>query len=71
MNDNYLVLTGQEEYRNPHTGETEVDTNAFRYRWVNAIGNYYYTDREDLDPNTFLHGGGNYARSPVRQRRNE
>jgi len=70
MNDNYLVLTGQEEYRNPHTGEIEVDTDAFRYRWTNAVGDRFYSDREDLDPNVFLHGG-NYQRTPVRIHRNE
>lgn len=70
MNDNYLVLTGQEEYRNPHTGEIEVDSDAFRHRWTNAVGDRFYSDREDLDPNAFLHGG-NCQRTPVRVRRNE
>jgi hypothetical protein len=70
MNDNYLVLTGQEEYVNPHTKEIETDTDAFKYRWTNASGDVYYTDRESEDPNIFLHKT-DYLRTPVRKRRNE
>ena len=70
MNDNFLVLTGQEEYVNPHTGETEVDTDAYRYRWKTDGGDVYYTNQEDVDPNTFLQRT-DYQRSPVRKRRNE
>jgi hypothetical protein len=70
MNDNYLVLTGQEEYVNPHTHEVETDTDAYRYRWTNANGDVYYTDLESEDPNTFLHKT-DYLRTPVRKRRNE
>jgi hypothetical protein len=70
MNDNFLVLTGQEEYVNTHTGEVEVDTNAFRYRWTTSGGDRYYTNREEVDPNTFLQRT-DYERTPVRKRRNE
>jgi hypothetical protein len=70
MNDNFLVLTGQEEFVNPHTGETEVDTDAYRYRWKTDGGDVYYTNQEDVDPNTFLQRT-DYQRSPVRKRRNE
>ncbi len=70
MNDNFLVLTGQEEFVNPHTGETEVDTDAFRYRWKTDGGDVYYTNQEDIDPNTFLQRT-DYQRSPVRKRKNE
>jgi hypothetical protein len=69
MNDNFLVLTGQEEYVNPHTREVEVDTDAFKYRWVNAGGERYYTNREE-DPNVFMQRT-DYKRTPVRKRRNE
>lgn len=69
MNDNFLVLTGQEEYVNLHTGKVEVDTDAYRYRWKSAGGDVYYTNQEDENPNTFLHGGG-YERIRVRKRRN-
>ncbi len=70
MNDNFLVLTGQEEYVNPHTKKIEVDTDAFRYRWTTPGGDVYYTNREDEDPNHFLQRP-DYSRTPVRKRRNE
>ena len=70
MNDNFLVLTEQEEFVNPHTGEVELDTDAYRYRWTTPDGDIYYTDREDEDPNTFLQRT-DYKRTPVRKRRNE
>ena len=70
MNDNYLVLTGQEEYVNPHTNQVERDTDAYRYRWTTPGGDVYYTNNESEDPNIFLHGGG-YERTPIRKRRNE
>jgi len=69
MNDNFLVLTGQEEYVNPHTGETEVDTDYYRYRWKTDGGDVYYTNNEDVDPNTFMRRT-DYQRTKVRQRRN-
>jgi hypothetical protein len=71
MNDNFLVLTEQEEFVNPHTGEIEVDTDAFKYRWKTPGGkNIYYTNREEEDPNIFLKRT-DYKRPPVRKRRNE
>ena len=70
MNDNFLVLTGQEEYVNPHTGQVEMDTDAYRYRWKTPGGDIYYTNQEDENPNTFLQRG-DYERTQVRKRRNE
>jgi hypothetical protein len=70
MNDNFLVLTGQEEFINPHTGQVEVDTDAYRYRWKTPGGDVYYTNQEDENPNTFLHESG-YERTQIRKRRNE
>lgn len=70
MNDNFLVLTGQEEFVNPHTGKVETDTDAFRYRWETGGGDVYYTNREDENPNHFLHQT-DYKRTQVRKRRNE
>jgi hypothetical protein len=70
MNDNFLVLTGQEEYVNPHTGEIEIDTDAFRYRWMTVGGDVYFTNGEDDDPNIFM-PGSEYERSLTRRRRNE
>lgn len=70
MNDNFLVLTEQEEFVNPHNGEVEVDTDAFMYRWSTPGGDRYYTDREDENPNTFMQRT-DYKKTPVRKRRNE
>lgn len=70
MNDNYLVLTGQEEYVNPHTHEIETDTDAYRYRWCTDGGDVYYTNTENENPNTFLQRT-DYKLTPVRKRRNE
>jgi len=70
MNDNFLVLTGQEEYINPHTGAVETDTDAFRVRWKTEQGDIYYTNKEDENPNIFLHQTG-FKRTKVRKRRNE
>jgi len=67
MNDNFLVLTGQEEYIDPHTGETEMDTDSYRYRWKTDGGDVYYTNREDDDPNTFMQRT-DYQRTQVRPR---
>jgi hypothetical protein len=65
MNDNYLVLTGQEEYVNPFTKEIEVDTNEFKYRWITPGGDRYYTNQEGEDPNRFMQRG-DYQLTPVR-----
>lgn len=70
MNDNFLVLTEQEEYVNPHSGEIEVDTDAYKYRWETPSGDLYYTNREDENPNIFL-TRTDYKRTPMRKRRNE
>ena len=70
MNDNFLVLTGREEYLNPHTGEIEQDTDAFRYRWETPQGDLYYTNREDENPNHIFHVTG-FKRTKIRKRRNE
>jgi len=69
MNDNYLVLTGQEEYTNPHTGKTEIDTDEYKYRWKTSEGDVYYTNREDENPNRFLNNSG-YKRTKIQKRKN-
>jgi hypothetical protein len=68
--DQYLTLTGQEEFVNPFTGEVERDTSAFKYRWVTQGGEYVYTNFEDYDPNhdPKEHRSG-WKRTPVRERR--
>lgn len=66
MNDNYLVLTGQDEYVNPHTGRKELDTSAYKYRWVNPGGDVYYSDQEGENPNHILNRSG-YKLTPVKK----
>lgn len=66
MNDNYLVLTGQEEYVNPHTGKKELDTSAYKYRWVNPGGDIYYSDQEGENPNHVLNRSG-YKLTPAKK----
>ena len=63
----YLVLTGQERYVNPHTGREELGSNEWKFRWENASGEIIYTDHEQWDPN--LDPGLNvsgYKRSPTK-----
>jgi len=49
--DMYLNLTGQNEYKNPHTGQIETDTNEWKHRWVNNLGEIIYTNQDSYDPN--------------------
>lgn len=70
MNDNYLVLTGQEEFVNPHTGKIEKDTDAYQYRWTTSGGDVYFTNREEENPNLFYENT-DFKRTPVRKRLNE
>ena len=70
MNDNFLALTGQEEFVNPYSGEVETDTDAYRYRWKTPGGDMYYTNNEDENPNVFLHQTG-FEPTPIRKRKNE
>lgn len=49
--DMYLTLTSQNEYKNPHTGEVEVDTDKWKHRWINSIGDLIYTDDDNYNPN--------------------
>ncbi len=49
----WLFISGQDEYRNPFTGKIERDTNYYRYRWVNNEGDVLYTDQNDFDPNRY------------------
>ncbi len=50
-NDMFLAIMGQEEYRNPFTGDIEQDTNEWQHRWVAPDGAIIYTDLEDYNPN--------------------
>jgi hypothetical protein len=67
--DSYLALTGQEDYVNPYTGETERDSSAYRYRWTTAGGDRIYTDEEGFDPNGNPGlSGVEWKKTPVRER---
>lgn len=69
MNENYLMLTGQEEFVNPETNEVELDTNEFRYRWKTPGDDVFYTNREDEDPNIRkVLNRSDFHRTPVRKR---
>jgi hypothetical protein len=50
-NDMYLNLTGQEDYTNPFTGETERGTNEWNYRWENEQGDIIYHNNSNYNPN--------------------
>jgi len=50
-NDMYLNLTGQEDYTNPFTGETERSTNEWNYRWENGCGDVIYSENQNYNPN--------------------
>ena len=64
----YLTLTGQEDYKNPFTGEYETRSSELgTNRWVNDLGQELYTNDETYNPNTdpYLNIGG-FQRSTVR-----
>ncbi|MGV8113014.1 MAG: hypothetical protein AB2L17_08935 [Lentimicrobium sp.] len=68
-NDMYLNLTGQEDYINPFTGETERGTNEWNFRWENAQGDVIYHYNNNYNPNddAELRVKG-FKRSEVRKR---
>lgn len=51
MNDQYLMLTNQEEYVNPFTDDIDTASNQWKYRWVSNDGREFYSDLEDDNPN--------------------
>ncbi len=64
--DDYLALTGQEEYYNPVLERHEYATNQWQHRWVNKDGLEFYTNYEGDDPNRDeLAGRRDWQRSPV------
>jgi hypothetical protein len=68
-NDMYLNLTGQEDYKNPFTGETERGTNEWNYRWENERGDVIYSDNQGYDPNDDVDiTVKGYRRSEIRKR---
>lgn len=68
-NDQYLLMTDQEEYVNPYSGKVDLGSNQWRQRWVSADGDELYTDDESFDPNTpGLLDRRDWRRTPVRPR---
>jgi hypothetical protein len=51
--ENYLFLSGQDEYVNPFTKKVELDTSAYRHRWMNNQGDILYTDENSHNPNEY------------------
>jgi hypothetical protein len=49
--DQYLTITGQNDYTNPYTGKVERDTGEWSRRWVNSSGEYIYSNDTSYDPN--------------------
>jgi hypothetical protein len=49
--ENYLFISGQDEYVNPYTKKVELDTSAYRHRWMNNHGDILYTDENVYNPN--------------------
>jgi len=49
--EDYLILTGQEDYVNPYTKEVERDTSEYKYRWTTEQGDMIYTNEYGFDPN--------------------
>lgn len=67
--ENWLFISGQQEFTNPFTGETETDTSAYRYRWENSQGDVFYTDENSFDPNEVEdYKTREWKRTPVRPR---
>ncbi|MFO0580862.1 MAG: hypothetical protein U0229_01175 [Anaeromyxobacter sp.] len=65
----YLTLTGQERWVNPHTGRPELGSNEWSHRWQDGSGRVIYTDDGAWDPNhdPALHLSG-FVRSQVQRR---
>ncbi len=69
QHENYLMLTGQEEYVNPFTGRTEQDTSAYKRRWTTADGNMIYTNQENFNPNAVTElNHQTWKQTPIRPR---
>jgi hypothetical protein len=67
--EQWLFISGQEEYTNPFNGQAERDTSYYEYRWVNNQGDVVYTDENSFDPNTIEeYKTREWKRAPVRKR---
>ena len=50
QHDNYLTLTAQQDYVNPHTREVETDTSDYRFRWETSGGEKLFSNDPNYDP---------------------
>ena len=67
--EQWLFISGQEEYTNPFNGQAERDTSYYEYRWVNNQGDVVYTDENSFDPNTIEeYKTREWKRTPIRKR---
>lgn len=67
--ENYLFITGQEEYVNPFTKKVELDTSAYQYRWMSNHGDILYTDENTYDPNQYeKRPNYEWKKTPIRPR---
>jgi hypothetical protein len=67
--EDYLMLTGQEDYVNPYTKEVERDTSEYKYRWTTEGGDMIYSDQYGFNPNTQREfNNQQWKLTPVRER---
>lgn len=58
-------VAGLEEYVNPYTGEAEIRTNSYDYRWVDPSGNEIYTNNPNLNPDVDMNLNGYQLSKPI------
>ena len=67
--EDYLMLTGQEDYVNPFTKEVERDTSDYKYRWTTEQGDMIYTNEYGYNPNKQRElNNQEWKLTPVRER---
>ena len=69
--DMFLTLTGQSEYVNPFTNETETGSSEWGNRWVNENGDVVYSNDTDYDPNQDSKMGGSFKRSTTKAQKGD
>jgi len=68
-NDMFLTLMEQEEYVNPYTGDVEIGSDQWKYRWINESGDVIYSNQDNYDPNLDnILNRSDYKKTPVRKR---
>jgi len=67
--EDYLFLSGQEDYINPYTNEVEQRPDGWKYHWQNGNGEIIVTNDQEYDPNHDRNiRRTDYKRSQVRPR---